>query len=459
MDVSQTTLLSARGILDERGQLLSADQSLSDLQARCGGSIPGMLAVPELLELVQHARTIGLAIARSFTAFDGDDRVEGMVRITPLGDDNDGACELVIENMSRTLLEADDEAELARMIDSIDRATAEITARLDRRQRAQFWDVSAKDADEFSALIYQHRNAMWDEYIELLGISHQQPLHWRLLDGVQCRVPGSHRVWRLRLLPLGSIGATPSGFELLLIPLEPLSECVASIGAVHSGGTSIGSTLSSALRKPVARVIANAETMRARLAGPLKEEYSEYAGNVASAGQHLAGMLDDLVDLEAVETDDFTTLDEVVDLNEAANKAAQILGVRAQDRGIELEVTGETDLFAIGELRRIIQIAINLIGNAIAYSPEQSCVTVQTYTSDADNTVCLSIADEGSGINSEQAARVFNKFERLGRENDGGSGLGLYISRKLARAMGGELTVESVEGEGATFVLSLPRSR
>ena len=51
MDVSQTTLLSARGILDERGQLLSADQSLSDLQARCGGSIPGMLAVPELLDL------------------------------------------------------------------------------------------------------------------------------------------------------------------------------------------------------------------------------------------------------------------------------------------------------------------------------------------------------------------------------------------------------------------------
>ncbi|MEP0190933.1 MAG: HAMP domain-containing sensor histidine kinase [Erythrobacter sp.] len=457
--MSQTTLLSARGILDERGQLLSADQSLSDLQARCGGSIPGMLAVPELLDLVRHARTIGLAIARNFTAFDGDDRVEGMVRITPLGDDNDGACELVIENMSRTLLEAGDEAELARMIDSIDRATAEITARLDRRQRAQFWDVSAKDAGEFSALIDQHREAMWDDHIELIGISHQQPLHWRLLDGVQCRVPGSQRVWRLRLLPLGQLGATPSGFELLLIPLEPLSERVASDGSVNSGGTSIGSTLSSALRKPVARVIANAETMRARLAGPLKAEYSEYAGNVASAGQHLAGMLDDLVDLEAVESDGFSTLDEVVDLNEAANKAAQILGVRAQNRGIELDVTGATDLFAIGELRRIIQIAINLIGNAIAYAPEQSCVTVLTYTSADVNTVCLSVADEGSGISNEQAARVFNKFERLGRENDGGSGLGLYISRKLARAMGGELSVESVEGEGATFVLSLPRSR
>ncbi len=463
MDISQTTLLIARGILDERGQLLSADQSLGDLQDRCGGTIPGMLAVPELLELVAHSRTIGLAIARSFKAFDGDDQVAGMARINPLGDDQEGACELIIENMSRVQAEPEDETELARMVDSIDRATAEISARLDRDQQVQYWDISASDCAEFDALIAERRDAMWNELIELVGIAHQQPLHWRLLDGAQCRVPGSERNWRLRLLPIGPLSATPTGFELLLIPFEPWIANNSESDAASKLGTPIGSTLGSALRKPVARVIANAETMRARLAGPLKQEYSDYAGNIASAGQHLAGMLDDLVDLEVVESDGFTTMDEQIDLKEAAQKAAQILGVKAQGRAIEVEVSGEDGLIARGELRRIIQIAINLIGNAIAYSGEKSRVTVRAFANDTDETLCLSVSDEGPGLDEEQATRVFDKFERLGRDNEEGSGLGLYISRKLARAMGGDLHVETAaisenSSGGATFVLTLPRA-
>jgi signal transduction histidine kinase len=66
------------------------------------------------------------------------------------------------------------------------------------------------------------------------------------------------------------------------------------------------------------------------------------------------------------------------------------------------------------------------------------------------------IADEGPGLSPEDAARVFDKFERLGRSGDGGTGLGLYISRRLARAMKGELSVESEAGSGARFVLELP---
>ena len=66
------------------------------------------------------------------------------------------------------------------------------------------------------------------------------------------------------------------------------------------------------------------------------------------------------------------------------------------------------------------------------------------------------VADQGPGMSVEQQARVFEKFERLGRSGDGGTGLGLYISRRLARAMGGDLTVESTPGEGARFILEVP---
>ncbi|MEJ2458719.1 MAG: ATP-binding protein, partial [Novosphingobium sp.] len=66
------------------------------------------------------------------------------------------------------------------------------------------------------------------------------------------------------------------------------------------------------------------------------------------------------------------------------------------------------------------------------------------------------VADQGPGLSQEQQARVFEKYERLGRSGDGGTGLGLYISRSLARAMGGELTVESAPGQGARFMLDVP---
>jgi len=66
------------------------------------------------------------------------------------------------------------------------------------------------------------------------------------------------------------------------------------------------------------------------------------------------------------------------------------------------------------------------------------------------------VADQGEGLDAGEQARVFAKFERLGRQGDGGSGLGLYISRRLAEAMGGRLTVESAKGEGARFTLELP---
>ena len=69
------------------------------------------------------------------------------------------------------------------------------------------------------------------------------------------------------------------------------------------------------------------------------------------------------------------------------------------------------------------------------------------------------IADQGEGLSEEQQARAFEKFERLGRAGDGGTGLGLYISRKLARAMDGDLTVESAEGQGARFTLELPADK
>ena len=217
----------------------------------------------------------------------------------------------------------------------------------------------------------------------------------------------------------------------------------------------LGRDLAPVLRQPIARIIANAETIRTRLAGPLADEYAGYAGDIADAARHLQSLVEDLADLDAIEAPGFTPAPDRIDLADAARRAAGILGVRARERGIVVEAPGEgIEVSATGEYRRVLQVLLNLLGNALRYSPEGSSVRLEVEL--RGGRAAATVADEGPGLSPEQQAKVFDKFERLGRGGDGGSGLGLYISRYLARAMGGDLTVASVPGEGARFTLELP---
>ena len=102
----------------------------------------------------------------------------------------------------------------------------------------------------------------------------------------------------------------------------------------------------------------------------------------------------------------------------------------------------------------MLQVLLNLIGNAIRYSPEGSTITVKLGAD--EKRARVSVIDQGPGLDEQAQRIVFDKFERLGRSGGGGSGLGLYISKRLAQAMGGDLTIASTPGEGATFTLSVP---
>lgn len=455
---SNPPLLAARGITDAEDRLLSADPPLAELQERCGGTIPGTLAVPELLDLVRQGRQMGLRLAREFTAFDGANKVSGFVRINPVESDEGAVCELLIENWLREEIPAEDAREAVGRTNAIDRATAELSARLDSQQRLLTVEGDALDLVQLATAMRGGPGRTWHEYLELVGIAHHHPLHWRLLDGAECKIEGSERAWHARLLPIGGSSQEPHGFELLLCARHPLKSGSVDLDDVgeNSRGGLIGDALAPALRQPVSRIIANAETIKAKLAGPLRPEYSDYAADIASAGQHLAGLLDDLADLEVVESDGFSAARDKIDLADAARRAASILGVRAKDKDIMVKVpTEDLELEAVGEFRRVLQILLNLIGNAINYSPTSSTVTISVGR-DTLGRGTISVADEGPGIAPEQRANVFEKFERLGRDGDGGSGLGLYIAKRLAGAMQGELYLEGSEGSGATFTLALP---
>lgn len=209
------------------------------------------------------------------------------------------------------------------------------------------------------------------------------------------------------------------------------------------------------LRGPLSRIIANADSINAAVDGPIDAHYVDYAADIASAGRHLMGLVDDLTDLEAIERDDFQIEFEPVDIPDVVRRAAGLFAVRAADAGVTLD-TGDFGeaLNAIGEFRRVLQILVNLIGNALRYSPRGGSVWLRVQR-DGGQIVAI-VADQGKGIAPEDHARIFAKFGRVDPSEPGGSGLGLYISRRLARAMGGDITLDSAANEGARFILSLP---
>ncbi|MCY1177426.1 Non-motile and phage-resistance protein [compost metagenome] len=187
----------------------------------------------------------------------------------------------------------------------------------------------------------------------------------------------------------------------------------------------------------------------------MRQDYADYAADIASAGRHLMGLVDDLVDLQAIERPDFVVAKEAIDLADVARRAAGLLQVRASEAKVRIDrpSLGET-LAATGEFRRALQVLVNLIGNAVRYSPPDGMVWVRA---EREGTVAaVIVADQGKGIALEDQARIFEKFERVDPREVGGSGLGLYIARRLARAMGGDVTVDSAPGQGARFVFTLP---
>lgn len=449
--------LTARARTNESDWLVEADEPLAGLQLRNGGELPGLIVAPALLQLVRKARLYGFKVAQAIQARDDGESISAWVEVQPQGED--GGCLITVSNWQSAPLKEPSVGDERKRQEAMARQFAELFPRLGPQQ-----DILTVESDcpELQDLVTRMRGGIgkpWTDYVELEGNAHHQPVHWRLLDGARMKVSGSDRDWRALIVPLGKPIAGSDGYELFLSAEQQAEPERKPARPARSNAErklpGIGLEIAPVLRQPVSRIIANAETIRTQLAGPLAEEYSNYAADIASAGEHLLALIDDLTTLEMVEDEDFNPAPDQIDLADVARRAAGILGVRAQERGIGIDAPKPDESApAIGEFRRVLQVLLNLLGNAIRYAPEGSQVWLRVES--ADGRARVTVADQGEGLSEEEQARVFSKFECLGRSGDGGSGLGLSISRRLAEAMNGSLTVESAKGQGARFTLHLP---
>lgn len=453
---AETSLFPIRGRIDLEGRLLEADPPLAMLHVQTGGAPGGMIAIPQLAALVRLVGRLQVAVSRTVsTASDGSD-LSLLVHARP---DGDHIAVEIVDWESRPAVVPLHPAGTSRSRDFA-RAGADFTwvvdaqlALVELSQEAAAATGSTAEAMRglpITRLFSLFEDA--DEATPMLDAFARK----RGFTGQKARLRGSDLgPLLLSGMPLFDEEGHFAGYRgraVRVVDEEDAQEEVPSHPTIED---SLGTEIGEVLRDPLDRIIANADVIREQAEGPLRRGYADYAADIAAAGRHLLSLVDDLIELQTIERADFRPTIEQIDLCVIARRAAGLLTAKAASRNVVIEPPEEGgSLPASGEFRRVLQILVNLLGNAVRYSPAGGTIWLRAHRE--DGRAVLIVADQGPGIPPVSQDRIFEKFERLDRSDPSGSGLGLYISRRLARAMGGDLTVDTAPGQGARFVLTLP---
>ena len=221
--------------------------------------------------------------------------------------------------------------------------------------------------------------------------------------------------------------------------------------------------LSHELRTPLTTVSLLAETLAREADAPgasLPPRMRDRIGKIEIETGHLVQMVSELLDLSRIESGGTIGLLEDLDMGRLATDATERLRLFAERQGVRLRVVTEADLPSVrGDGARLGQVVINLVHNAVKFSPDGGSVTIWARVEGQE--VITSVEDRGLGIPTGAQARVFERFYKVDRSRlraveGGGTGLGLAIARHLVEQHGGRIWVESVEGRGSTFALALP---
>src|SRR3954469_23655765 len=260
-------------------------------------------------------------------------------------------------------------------------------------------------------------------------------------------VDGPRLVLRARRVPSGG----------LWMVVEDVSE----LRRLQQIRTEFIDNLSHELRTPLTTVSLLAETLAHdanRLGDRLPARMRDRIGKVEIETGHLVQMVSELLDLSRIESGRALALLDDVDPTALARASVERLRLFADRARVKLRVEAEPDVPSLrGNEDRLGQVLVNLLHNAVKFSPDGGTVSVQVRRAGPDD-VELRVADQGIGIAPAAQARIFERFYKLDRARgrSSGTGLGLAIARHIVENHGGSIRVESEEGGGATFVVRLP---
>ena len=221
-------------------------------------------------------------------------------------------------------------------------------------------------------------------------------------------------------------------------------------------------SMSHELRTPLNAIIGFTGTMLMKLPGPLTAEQDQQLRIVQSSARHLLSLINDILDLAKIESGKLELHEEEIYVRDVMFEVRAALQTMADQKGLRMETSiPPTRIPVRADRRALHQIILNLVNNAIKYTEKgQVRIEMSERTSD-DGSRCVdvSVIDTGIGIKAEDQERLFKAFEQVDPSNTRrfeGAGLGLYLSQKLAKMLGGDVHFTSEFGKGSTFTLTLP---
>ena len=218
--------------------------------------------------------------------------------------------------------------------------------------------------------------------------------------------------------------------------------------------------MSHEIRTPLNAIIGMTEIAKKTA---ISEKTISSLGTITAASGHLLGVLNDVLDMSKIESGKFFLANEHFNLHAAMKEVADIISQRCTEKHIDFlekfDISGDSGV--IGDKLRLKQVMINLLGNAVKFTPEGGKITFSVTARVEDNKLqtVFKVKDTGIGISAEEKGHLFAAFEQANEgisSRYGGTGLGLSISQNLVNKMGGEITVESAVGFGSTFSFCVP---
>jgi signal transduction histidine kinase len=234
------------------------------------------------------------------------------------------------------------------------------------------------------------------------------------------------------------------------------AEDVASeLAVVNEAKSRFLARMSHELRTPLNAILGFADVLRDGLAGPVGERERAYVDDIAECGRHLLSLVDDVLDLSKVGSGAAELQTGLCDIGIVVEDAVRMVRERAARASVELATTNNwTGGLVVADERRIRQVIVNLLDNAIRFTPPQGSVTVAV-APDRTGAVRVAVHDTGVGIADDDVERIFVAYQQAGNPQDG-TGLGLPLARRIVELHGGRLQVASQQGIGSTFAFTLP---
>ena len=241
---------------------------------------------------------------------------------------------------------------------------------------------------------------------------------------------------------------------------EQLSGALTKAQAASAAKTEFLALTSHELRTPLNAIIGFSELCRRQVAGPITERMGDYLDNVLSASGHLVQIIDNLLDTVRIETDSTEINLQGLSVGKLLRDTMAMVEVRAKASGLTVQVpeVGD-DVTVLADVTAARQILINLLTNAVKFTPEGGTVGLDIAQAQ-DDQVKITVWDTGIGIPQDRIEAVFERFHRVRSDaftnNTEGVGIGLHVARNLAQLMDGDISLESELGKGSRFTLTLP---